>query len=213
MGILLAPEREEAHLLAPQRQPCSTDSGTATGGGVADPVMSTTDTAKVRRKRTLKNRFGLQRLHPDHTNPALRSKVNDPRVSGSEAKEAQVALGDRVSNTVALPSTAMTVSSKQATTYLPQSGLADTQATLHFFDSHTTRLHRSARSAPSSSVSRTSGEVPAPPPARRLRPRIEAPQFSNVNVKETLETRATNDAVLLRYVYTTRDRPILSTIP
>merc|ERR1712230_111517 len=119
MGILLAPEREEAHLLAPQRQPCSTVSGTATGGGVADPVMSTTDTAKVRRKRTLKNRFGLQRLHPDHTNPALRSKVNDPRVSGSEAKEAQVALGDR---------------------------------------------HRSARSAPSSSVSRTSGEVPAPPP-------------------------------------------------
>merc|ERR1711939_1161510 len=85
----------------------TTVSGTATGGGVADPVMSTTDTAKVRRKRTLKNRFGLQRLHPDHTNPALRvstatnnvppSKVNDPRVSGSEAKEAQVALGDRVS--------------------------------------------------------------------------------------------------------------------
>jgi len=102
----------------------TTVSGTATGGGVADPVMSTTDTAKVRRKRTLKNRFGLQRLHPDHTNPALRSKVNDPRVSGSEAKEAQVALGDR-----AAPKRTLSTKLKRLSNKWRSSGTATSKTT------------------------------------------------------------------------------------
>jgi len=87
--------------------------------------MSTTDSSNVRR-RSLKNKFSIKRLHPDHTNPSLRTKINNPNVSNEEARRAQKELALRDE---AVPKRSLSTRLKRLSNKWRSSGTATSRTT------------------------------------------------------------------------------------